>query len=468
MAPRVRYAPAPSGYLHVGTALVALYNWMYARHTGGTMVLRIEDTDAARSSVESIEAIERGLHWLGIDWDEGPVRQTSRRARYDEVAEQLVAEGRLYACDCTADDVRARAGAPPDAKIPYDGFCRDRALVPGPGRALRFRVPDEGETVVRDVVRGDVRFAHDTIEDFVVVRSDGAPSFYLPNAVDDLDQAITHVIRGEDLLSSTPRVLLVRHAIGEADDPVYAHLPLIVDEKRRKLSKRHHAVAVEEYREQGYLAEAVRNYLALLGWTPRDGEEIVPIDRMVGEFELSDINPSPAFFDIQKLDHVNATYIRALPVDTFVRESLPWLEMDTPWPPERFDLATFEALAPLVQERVRKLGEVAGLVDFLFCEEPVVDRASWDKVMSTPTAAAVLDAAIAEYETCEWTAAVLHEVTAAIGERHGLKLGKAQAPIRVAVTGRSVGPPLFESLEVLGRDEALARLRHARGQVGPA
>lgn len=460
-APRVRYAPAPSGYLHVGTARLALYNWMYARHTGGTLLLRIEDTDASRSTEESVRAIEAGLHWLGIDWDEGPVHQSHRLDRYREVAATLVAEGRAYYCGCTADDVRARSGAT-SGPAGYDGFCRELGLGAGPGRALRLRTPDEGETVVDDVVRGQVRFAHSTIEDFVIVRSDGSPSFYLPNAVDDLDMGITHVIRGEDLLSSTPRVLMLRRALTTAPEPVYAHLPLIVDAQRRKLSKRQHAVAVEEYRERGYLPEAMRNYLALLGWAPRQGGEIAPIEDMVAQFRLEDVTPSPAFFDTQKLDHMNAAYIRALPVEVFVSESLPWLETDTPWPPERFDLSKFVAMAPLVQERVRTLGEVAATVDFLFLEEPAVDQAAWDKVMGAPVAAAVLDGVLEAYAGAEWTAAALHAATAEVGERHGLKLGKAQAPVRVAVTGRPVGPPLFESLEVLGRDEVLARVRRAR------
>jgi glutamyl-tRNA synthetase len=458
-APRVRFAPAPTGYLHVGGAWLALYNWMFARRHGGTFVLRIEDTDAARSTEESIEAIRRGLHWLGIDFDEGPYRQSDRADRYREGVDALLAAGRAYYCGCTAEDVKARGAQG------YDGFCRDRGLGPGPGRAVRFRTPDEGATVVHDVIRGDVPFEHAVLEDFVIVRSDGSPGFYLPNAMDDLDMGITHVIRGEDLLSSTPRVLLVREALTSDPDPVYAHLPLLVDERRRKLSKRYHSVAVEEYRDAGYLPEALRNYLALLGWSPRDGREILPIEEMVAQFRLEDVSPSPAFFDEQKLDHINAEYIRALPVSTFVREALPWLESESPWPPERFDLARFKVVAPLVQERVRKLSEVPALVDFLFLEEPVTDPSSWGKVMADPVAAKVLDDALAGYESAEWTAPVLHELTRAIGERHGLRLGKAQAPIRVAVSGRSVGPPLFESLEALGRDEALARLRRARSRL---
>jgi glutamyl-tRNA synthetase len=463
MAPRVRFAPAPTGYLHVGGAWLALYNWMFARRHGGTFVLRIEDTDAARNIDEAVHAIERGLRWLGIDFDEGPVRQSERLDRYGEVLGKLIADGAAYYCDCTRDAIQARTGS---ESAGYDGFCRDRDLAPGPGRALRFRVPDGGETVVPDLIRGDVTYAHQGIEDFVIARSDGSPSFYLPNAVDDVDMAITHVIRGEDLLSSTPRVLLVRRAMGVAEVPVFAHLPLLVDERRRKLSKRYHSVAIEDYRDKGYLAAAMRNYLALLGWSPRDGREVVPIEDMVAQFALEDVSPSHAFFDTQKLDHINAEYIRALPVGEFVCEALPWLETTKQWPPERFDFKTFEAVAPFVQERVRTLSEVPALVDFLFVEEPTFDEESWGRAVRDPAAAgALLDDVIEGYESAVWDASALHELTRLIGERHGLKLAKAQAPIRVAVTGRSVGPPLFESLQVMGRDTALERLRRARSRL---
>jgi glutamyl-tRNA synthetase len=463
VAPRVRYAPSPTGYLHLGTARTALFNWMFARANEGALILRIEDTDPARSRDDFIEAIERGCHWLGIDWDEGPIRQSKRFELYRDAAEQLRSGGFAYFCDCTLEQVAARTGG--RGPTGYDGYCRERALEPGPGRALRFRTPDDGETVVQDVIRGEVRFGHEALEDFVIVRSDGSPGFYLPNAVDDMDLEITHVIRGEDLLSSTPRVVLLRKALGSEELPVYAHLPLIVDERRRKLSKREHSVAVEEYRERGYLPEAMRNYLVLLGWAPRDGREVMPIEEMVEGFRLEDVNPSPAFFDLQKLDHINAEYIRALPAETFVRESLPWLELDTPWPPERFHLSTFEAVAPHVQERVRTLGDVPGLVDFLFLEEPVIDPASWAKVARDVAAPAVLDEALAAYSGCPWRAPALHEITQAIGERLGLKLSKAQAPIRVAVTGRTVGLPLFESLEALGREATILRLCAARDRL---
>jgi glutamyl-tRNA synthetase len=459
--PRVRFSPAPTGYLHVGGARTALFNWLYARHHRGTFILRIEDTDPAMSRHELIEGIERTLRWLGIDWDEGPHRQSARADAYRAAAARLHDAGRAYYCSCTREDVQARAKD--DANAGYDGWCRDRGLTEG---VLRFRTPDEGQTVVRDLIRGDVTFDNAALEDFVVVRTDGSAVFLLANAVDDLDMAVSHVIRGEDLLPATPKALLIRQALTDGEPPVFAHLPLIVNERRQKLSKRRDDVAVEEYRERGYLPEAMRNYLALLGWSPAGDREIIPIDEMIAEFSIDDVKPSAAFFDVQKLQAINAEYIRALPVATFVRESLPWLETDAPWPPERFDLALFEAVAPFVQERVKTLSEVPSLVDFFFLDEPVVDEAAWNKAMApSPAAPALLDEALAIYRDVHWDAVDLHKATAALADRHGLKLAKAQGPIRVAVTGRAVGPPLFESLHVLGRERTLERLKRAKDRL---
>ncbi len=458
---RVRFSPAPTGFLHVGGARTALFNWLYARHTGGTFVLRIEDTDAAKSRDELIEGIERTMRWLGLDWDEGPLRQSGRKDLYRMAVVRLLESGHAYYCDCTREEVDARTRGNPTPG--YDGYCRERGVTEG---VVRFRAPGDGATVVHDLIRGDVSFEHATIEDFVIQRTDGSGMFLLANAVDDADMGITHVIRGEDLLPSTPKALLLRGALGAGEPPVFAHLPLIVNEKRQKLSKRRDDVAVEEYREQGYLPEAMRNYLALLGWSPSGDDEIVPIERMIAEFRITDVKPSPAFFDVKKLDAVNGEYIRALPVATFVRESLPWLEMDPPWPPGRFDLAVFETMAPLVQERVRTLAEVPGMVDFLFLDEPAIDAEAWAKAVErTPAAPALLDDVLAVYGDCEWEPTTLHRLTAAAGERNGLKLNKAQAPVRVAVTGRTVGPPLFESLHVLGRERTIARVRRARERL---
>lgn len=461
MAPRVRFAPSPTGSLHLGSARSALFNWLWARHTGGTLVLRIEDTDRERSSQEMIELILRTFDWLGIDFDEGPYRQSERGQLYLDAAEQLVAAGAAYYCDQSAAEIDQRTGG-----RGYDGYSRDRGLGPGPGRVLRFRVPDGGVTVVHDVIRGDVEFDHADLEDFVIVRSDGSPVFLLANAVDDAAMAITHVVRGEDLLNTTPKVLLLWDALGYGEAPVYAHLPLIVNEQGKKLSKRRDDVAVEDYRGRGYLPEAMVNYLALLGWGPRDDVEVRPIDEIIECFELADISKGAARFDPKKLEHVNGEKIRALPVKELLARARPYVEAAHWYDATTFDEQRWQAVGPLVQQRARTLADVPGVIDFLFLAAPEIDAASWDKVMvAGPDAAAVLDDTIAAYGEVPWTGEALHEALRSLGEARGLKLGKAQAPVRVAVTGRTVGPPLFEALELLGRDETLRRLGVARRRL---
>ena len=457
--PRVRFAPSPTGMFHVGGARSALHNWLYARQHGGTLVLRIEDTDASRNRPEWTEGIIRALAWLGIDQDqyEGPYFQSANAEEHKKAVERLRVAGRAYFCDCTRDDVIARTG---DSHKGYDGHCRDRGLEPGPGRALRFRTPDEGTTVVVDLIRGKPAFDNATIEDFVIARGDGSVLFMLANVVDDMTQGITHVIRAEEHLSNTPKQQLLWEALG-AQPPIWAHVPVVVNEKRQKLSKRRDKVALEDYQAEGYLAEAMRNYLMLLGWAPSGDREIVPWSVIEEEFRLEEVNPSPAFFDVKKLRAFNGEYIRALPVEEFVKRCRPWLEAPhAPWAPERYDADVFAALAPLAQTRVALLSEITAIVDFAFLEEPEIDEASWNKAMKEP-AAAILAAAVESYTDAPWTAEELKARTEAIGAGHGLKLGKTQAPIRVAVTGRTVGLPLFESLQILGRDRTLARLRKA-------
>ena len=465
--PRVRFAPSPTGYLHVGSARTALFNWLFARQTGGTFVLRIEDTDVERNREEWVAGILSAMAWLGMTPDEGPYRQSERAGRHRDAVDRLWDAGTLYACDCTRDDVQARTKD--NATPGYDGWCRDRGL-DRQGNALRFRVPDEGVTVVHDLVRGDVSFPHSAIEDFVVVKSSGQPLFVLANVVDDIEMAISHVVRGEDLLPSTPKGLLLWAALEGPDAglPEFAHLPMLVNEKRQKLSKRRDPVAIELYRDEGFLAEAMRNYLALLGWSHPEGQEIMPLEELVSRFRLEDVNHSPAFFDVQKLRHVNAEYLRAMPVEQFVDSAAPWLTPPyAPWRAEDFDAAAFVRLAPLVQERVSVLGEVPGMVDFVFLAEPLVDDKSWrDATKDREAATSVLHAAVEDFRTCPWEAAELHRATAALAEAAGRKLARAQAPIRVAVTGRSVGPPLFESLEVLGREKVLSRLQAALDRLG--
>ena len=494
--PRVRFAPSPTGYFHVGSARAALFNWLFVRQQGGTFILRIEDTDEARNRPEWTDGIIAAMDWLGMEPDEGPFFQSQHEETHAAAIEALWSSGALYACGCTREEIdertrrRAAAGDPTPG---YDGHCRDLGLPRGEGRALRFRTPDEGVVRVVDLVRGEVEFPQRALEDFIVVKGNGKPLFVLANVVDDRSMAITHVIRGEDQLPTTPRQIMLWGALNAAEGrdlplPIYAHLPLLVNERGKKLSKRRDPVAVEMYREQGYLSEAFRNYLALLGWSPGD-EEIVPVETLIERFALEDVQRSPAFFDIKKLAHIDGVYIRALPVEAFIAAARPWVDPvpgewapggwrdpDTgapateppPWAPERFDAEKFAQLAAVTQERVAVLGEVPELVAFLFLEDPPVDEDAWQKAIAgDELAPRILADALAAYEACPWDTDSLHEVTLAVAESVGRKLGKAQAPIRVATMGRTRGLPLFDSMAVLGREETRRRLAAALARLAP-
>lgn len=448
----------------MGGARSALFNWLVARRAGGDFVLRVEDTDASRNRPEWTDGIISALDWLGISPGgyEGPVLQSSRADRHRAAAERLHAEGLAYYCDCTREALAERTG---NAQRGYDGFCRDRGLAPGPGRALRFRTPDDGVTIVEDLIRGTPEFPNETIEDFVVARADGSAVFLLANVVDDLEMGITHVIRGEEHLSNTPKQQLLWAALGADAPPVWAHVPVIVNEKRQKLSKRRDKVALESYRDEGYLPAAMKNYLMLLGWAPPGEDEIVPWETIESTFDLADVKPSPAFFDEKKLKAFNGEYIRRLSVAEFIEAVRPWLSAPAaPWEPAAFDADAFAALAPLAQSRVSVLSEIVPMVDFLFLPEAPIDDAAWAKAMKGPAAELLADVHDL-YDKIEWEAETLKAGLTEVGERHGLKLGKAQAPVRVAVTGRSVGLPLFESLEALGRETTLRRLAEARERL---
>ncbi|WP_243742422.1 glutamate--tRNA ligase [Actinorugispora endophytica] len=455
---------------HVGGARSALFNWALARQQPeGTFVLRIEDTDAARNRPEWTEGILRALSALGINEEdphfEGPYFQSQMADNHRELCERLFKEGRAYyeeARGVEADD------APSGAR--YDRRHRDAGLEWAPGRALRFRSPDEGVTLVRDRIRGDVEFPNSAIEDFVIARGDGSPLFVLANVADDISQGITHVVRGEEHLSNTPKQQLIWEALGHTP-PVWAHLPVIVNEKRQKLSKRRDKVSLEMYLEEGYLPEAMVNYLMLLGWAPGDNREIMPFAEMEPLFRLEDVNSASAFFDEKKLRAFNGEYIRALGVSEFVERCAPWLGPGkAPWPAADFDAAVFEAVAPLAQSRIAVLGEIVPNVDFLFLDKPVEDEQSWNKAMKPGVGEEMLTAALERFadQGLAWEAAELKTALEEAGAGLGLKLGKAQAPVRVAVTGRTVGLPLFESLELLGRGRVQERLRAALARLAAA
>jgi glutamyl-tRNA synthetase len=448
---------------HVGGARSALQNWIFARQHGGAFVLRIEDTDASRNRPEWTEGIIAALEWIGIARGsyEGPYLQSAYAAEHAAAADRLFRDGRAYYCSCTREELQARTGSKHQG---YDGFCRERGLGPGERHALRFRTPDEGTTTVVDLIRGEPTFDNQLIEDFVIVRSDGSPVFLLANVVDDITMEITHVIRAEEHLPNTPKQQLLWGALGQKP-PIWAHVPVVVNEKRQKLSKRRDKVALEAYRDEGYLAAAIRNYLMLLGWAPRGDREIVPWSVIEDEFRIEDVNPSPAFFDERKLRAFNGEYIRALSVPEFIDACQPWLTGEVgearvaPWPPDSYDPGAFAAIAAHAQTRIVVLSEIVSLVDFLFLAHPAIDESAWAKVI--PGADKLLADVVAGFEEVStWDAESLRAALESVAAAHDLKLGKAQAPVRVAVTGRSVGLPLFESLEVLGRDRTLARLPH--------
>ena len=458
-APRVRFAPAPTGYLHVGSARSALFNWLHARRHGGSLVLRIEDTNAELATPEYYAAITEPLTWLGIDWDEGPIYQSERTDRYLAAIDQLVASGAAYLCDCTREVIDAR-NAQTGFKGGYDGHCRDRTdVADGPGVTVRFRTPDEGQVVIEDLIRGTVTFDNAEFEDFVIRRGNGTPVFLVANAVDDADMGITHVVRGEDLLNTTPKVLLLWDALGFGPHPTYAHLPLLVGEDRKKLSKRKDSVALADFEADGFLPEAMANYLALLGWGPKDEVEVRPMTEIIELFDLADVNKAPAFFDMKKLEHVNGEYIRALSADELTERLEPWLG--------EWDRDVIRQVAPHVQERLRRLSDIGPLVDWLFSHDAPVETDEKElkkiaKAMGGDDVPAVLDAAIEALGTCAWDAETLADVVRQVGDDLD---AKSQVPVRIAVTGRRVGPPLFEPMALLDREVVLHRLRAARATM---
>ena len=513
-SPRVRFCPAPSGWLHVGSVRAALYNWLHTRHHGGAFVFRIEDTDASRATEESMRSMIEALGWMGLDWDEGPAvaddgsltarggfgpyRQSERSALYTAVARRLESAGHTYRDHRTAEELEAwreqqRAGGdggPPVVKAAnFEHSAEELARFAAEGRpaSLRLRTPVDGEVVVTDLVRGEVRFDWATVSDPVIERSDGTATYPLANSVDDLAQGIDLICRGEDLLSVTPRQVLLHQLLladGLLDDALdetglpardpsfgaverFAHLPMVVGPDRKKLSKRHGSVSVQEFRRQGFLPETLRNYLALLGWAPGDGRERLSDAEMIAEFDLAAVGRSAAAFDVDKLTAFNGERIRELTTDELAERLVPYLDGtygETALlgsPPTEGELATLRGLVPLVQERMQRLDEIADYAGPFLNESIELDPDSVAKVFAKAGSYEAIEAAHRVLTDVAWTTEAIEAALRALPEELGIGFGKVAQPIRVAVTGSSVSPPLFESLELLGREVSLARLAAA-------
>jgi glutamyl-tRNA synthetase len=474
---RCRFAPAPSGSLHVGNVRTGLFSWAFARHHGGVFILRLEDTDASRVTEEAVHGVIESLRWLGIDWDEGPdvggphapYRQSQRRSIYEEQVERLLEQGDAYPCYCTPEELEERRAAARAKGEPpgYDGRCRtlspeEREAFEREGRkpAIRFRMPDT-EHVVHDLVKGEVRFAPGALRDFVLRRSDGSPTFLLAVAVDDMLMGVTHVIRGDDLLTSAPRNAEVIRALG-GRPPRYAHVPQVNGPDGRPLSKRHGSTSVESFREQGFLPEALMNYLALLGWSKDEKTTFLSKRELIESFDLERVSSNPASFDVQKLEWMNNHYIQQLDDDELAARCLPFLTHAglSPDPP------TLRRAMPLVRERMKRLTEAVELLRFLFTDDITPNEKAIELIARSPDG--YLEAAAERLAAVEpWTADAIKDALDDLSQRYELNRTKGWQPIRAAVTGSNVSPPLPESLELLGRERTIARIRAAAAQRSP-
>lgn len=445
---RVRFSPSPTGVFHVGSARTALFNWLHVQKHGGVFILRIEDTDERRNKAHSVEAILDGLRWLNLEWDEGPFFQSQNIESHVAAAEALFASGRAYYCDCAPENLAGRKDFAQMRTPGYDGYCRDRGLAGAPGTALRFATPRQGTLIRTDLIRGTSSIPLGTIEDFVLLRGDGTPTFILANTVDDIAQRVSHVIRGEEHLPNVPKQMLLWEALGADQHPIYAHLPLILNDRRQKLSKRRDKVDVTDYCRQGYLPEAMLNYLALLGWSPRDDEEHLSLEQLVARFSLEDVKRSSAFFDARKLRALNADYLRRLSAEEFIERTIDWCRNTIMTP-----------LGPQLQERARVLSDGLSMADFLISvPPPVIDERSLEGLLAQHAVVDALGDLGHAYQDCEWEPDVLADITREIAARHAVSTKWALAALRMAVTGRTVGPPLFESISVLGRERTVERV----------
>ena len=481
---RVRFAPSPTGYPHVGNIRTAMFNWLLARHTDGRLVLRIEDTDIARKVEGAVEAIMDGLRWLGLDWDEGPdvggdygpYYQSQRLKLYQDAAERLVGQGDAYYCYCSPERLEEMRKKQTASKIPpgYDRHCRDlssqeraRKEAEGITPVVRYKVPLEGKITFNDLIWGQVTFDCSTIDDFVMLKSDGYPTYQLANVVDDSAMEISHVIRGEEWISSTPRHLLLYKSLG-LKPPLYVHHPMILGPDRAKLSKRHGAVSINEYREQGYLPETMLNFLSLIGWSLDDRTEIMTRQQLIDNFSLERIGKTGAIFNREKLDWMNGVYIRGLDVDDLTMRALLFLDKDLPSEVKRpMSIDYVRKIMPLVQERAKTLAEIPELVEFFFVDNLEYDTALLiGKKMTAESSTIALNESRQRLQDLDaFNEESLEALLRPLAEELGLKTGQLFGVLRTAVTGRTATPPLFQTMAVLGKKRCLSRIDAALGKL---
>jgi glutamyl-tRNA synthetase len=475
MTVRVRIAPSPTGFLHVGNVRSALFNWLYARHHGGTFVLRIDDTDTERSEDRFETDIKAGLTWLGLDWDEGvgvggphgTYRQSDRFDRYRAAVDELVAGGYAYYDDRSPEELdELRNKAQKEGKHPNVYIRRpETAATSG---VVRFSVPQDAAVEFVDLVRDEMRFEPDVVDDFVILRSNGVPTYHLASTIDDVDYEISHVVRGEDLLSSTPKHILLARAVG-AEPAVYAHLPLLFGPDGKKLSKRHGDTSLKAYREGGYLPEAIFNYLSLLGWSYDSETTVFSVEQAIERFDLDGVSKNPAVFDVDKLQWMNGEYVRAIEPGDFEDRARPVIEAELGRSPTADEWSAFSMMSVHLQERVKLLTEVGEMSRFLFVDKVEIDGRSWSRVMKGETPAVAVAAAMQHLAgISDWSAESIEEALRAVLEETDLNPRKGWQPLRVAVTGSQVSPPLFESMAAIGKANTLARLERALGLLAVA
>ncbi len=468
---RVRFAPSPTGYPHLGNIRTALFNWLFARHHNGTFILRIEDTDVARKVDGAVEMIMESLRWLKLDWDEGPYFQSQRLKHYHDAANELVKRDAAYLCYCSSQRLEALRQEQMSRKQPpgYDRHCRN--LTPeqkkemetsGITPVVRFKSPLEGQTSFHDLIRGEIVFENSTLDDFVLLKSDGYPTYHLANIVDDHMMQISHVLRADEWLSSTPRHTLLYRAL-EWQPPQFAHLPMILGPDRSKLSKRHGATAINEYKEQGYLAEAMINFLALLGWSLDDKTELMNQQDITNNFSLERVSKTAAVFNKDKLDWMNGVYIRNLSPADFASQAIPFLEKNLPETIKRpLDIDYLRSIMPLIQDRAKTLTEIPQLIDFFFIENLDYDASMLLHKIEKTQAVQALQTTLTRMEgTNSWTTELLETTLRPLAEELNLKTGVFFGLLRTTTTGRTAAPPLFQTMEVLGKDRCFKRLNSA-------